>query len=789
MTDPAATLIVLGMHRSGTSLTTGLLQSAGLHIGEALMPASASNPKGHFENVEFYRFHQAVLRSQGVNDDGWTLQDPIAVEEPYIQEAQILIQRQAAAPVWGWKDPRTVLLLDFWSQQLPDSKFLCVYRAPWEVIDSLYRRGDKLFQKQPELAAKVWIHYNRKILDFCKKHADRCLLVHLSTVTTAFPKLIEKLNSKFALNLSSQPETALYQADWLNQKVSDTDYPSQLYHYFPEAIELYEALEKRAWYPKKTRPNNAWRDRAKGEFHQLATFQHWQQMRVLEKTHQALSKQLDAERVQSQKLQQQVQTLSQNPAKADYEALQQRWQDSQTQLTQLQTQYTELEMLTAEQKQQSLEYQAELETLQAQYKTVEAERSHLETELQTQAATQQVRQQELQQKLDASTQQHAHQQSELQALHTRLAEVQIALAQAQTDREAMTTKAQHLQTTLDRTQAELTTTQAALQQSQTELATTQTTLDRTQAELTTTQTWLDQTQAALQQADADATATQIQVDRLQTEVDQLKLEKAELITQHDNLHREQSAAQLEIQDLQGALEQSEGQRHETELALQQVRAEWQEMTTQLQASQTQRQQAEQSIEQLQMQLRQVSVQERSAQAQLHQLESLLKRVQTEGQETQRQVDRLTQELHRAEESGKQAQAQLQTQRLQSQQEQERLYRELAHYRYQAARASFQLSLAESGAALSVASEYQLRVWEAWYAFQQGDSTQMATYLKQALKLTTMPRSELVLSWIRRFEQLSREHHQAFQVDRLVQMPEWQSLMRQLMVKRKLVAKV
>jgi hypothetical protein len=48
---------------------------------------------------------------------------------------------------------------------------------------------------------------------------------------------------------------------------------------------------------------------------------------------------------------------------------------------------------------------------------------------------------------------------------------------------------------------------------------------------------------------------------------------------------------------------------------------------------------------------------------------------------------------------------------------------------------------------------------------------------------------LVLSWIRRFEQLSREYHQAFQVDRLVQMPEWQSLMRQLMVKRKLVAKV
>ncbi len=43
---------------------------------------------------------------------------------------------------------------------------LLIYRSPWEVVDSLYRRGDKAFVDQPELAVKMWMHYNYKILDF-----------------------------------------------------------------------------------------------------------------------------------------------------------------------------------------------------------------------------------------------------------------------------------------------------------------------------------------------------------------------------------------------------------------------------------------------------------------------------------------------------------------------------------------------------------------------------------------------------------------------------------------------
>ena len=154
------------MHRSGSSLTASLLQSAGLHIGRQLLGSDSVNIKGHFENIDFYEFHKAVLRSQAIIDHGWTLQEKINVEDRFVEQAKEIVAKNSLSSVWGWKEPRTTLFLDFWSELLPEAKFLLIYRSPWEVVDSLYRRGDHTFQDQPEFALKVWYHYNRIIIDF-----------------------------------------------------------------------------------------------------------------------------------------------------------------------------------------------------------------------------------------------------------------------------------------------------------------------------------------------------------------------------------------------------------------------------------------------------------------------------------------------------------------------------------------------------------------------------------------------------------------------------------------------
>jgi hypothetical protein len=303
MDQPAAApavLVVVGMHRSGTSLTASLLQSAGVHLGERLMGAGLGNVRGHFENLEFHGFHQAVLRSQSADPDGWTLQERIAVEDWYRDEAQRLIQKNAAPPVWGWKDPRTTLLLEFWAEMLPQANFVMVYRAPWEVVDSLYRRAsDPMVLQQPDLAAKFWLHYNRKILQFERQFSDRCLLASISTVVQHPAAWIADINQKFQLQLTP-PKTEVYEAELLRAQSSKGYEASLIHHYFPEAIAIYAELQQRTWLPAGVTldaispPNSPYR---------LWVFQQWLHQRQQEQhchTQQAEVQQCQAQLQQAQ---------------------------------------------------------------------------------------------------------------------------------------------------------------------------------------------------------------------------------------------------------------------------------------------------------------------------------------------------------------------------------------------------------------------------------------------------------------------------------------------------------
>ncbi len=232
-------LIITGMHRSGTSLTASLLQSAGLDIGSRLVEASEGNIKGHFEDADFVQLHEKILDSQGITKEGWTLEKNIQVSDAFIIQAETLIN-QRTTKYWGWKDPRTTLFLNFWQEKIPQAYFLLLYRYPWEVIDSLYRRGDQVFLDNPNLAIDIWINYNEIILDFYKKYQQKCLLININDIITNPYILTKIMREKFSLTLGEI--TNYYEESLMNKEIANSYRVSLFKEFFPKACEIYQEL-------------------------------------------------------------------------------------------------------------------------------------------------------------------------------------------------------------------------------------------------------------------------------------------------------------------------------------------------------------------------------------------------------------------------------------------------------------------------------------------------------------------------------------------------------------------
>lgn len=120
---------------------------------------------------------------------------------------------------------------------LPEAKYVFVYRSPWEVVDSLFRRGDLIFQTNPDLAIQTWIDYNQKILRFCATTSSPWILLPIEDVINHPQLIINAINQQLSLNLRSPQQ--LYD-DALFQQSRTNLYQAKLVQKnYPQAFKLY----------------------------------------------------------------------------------------------------------------------------------------------------------------------------------------------------------------------------------------------------------------------------------------------------------------------------------------------------------------------------------------------------------------------------------------------------------------------------------------------------------------------------------------------------------------------
>ena len=211
--EQTAPIIITGMHRSGTSLAGALLANAGVNLGGHQISAEQQHPGGYFEDTEILALNREMLQTAarsgkaGHPDWGWTEDESLNLDilEPFKDRAKGLIKARARAMSaggrWGWRDPRTTLLLDFWESLLFDARYLFIYRRPWDVGDSMQRLGTEVFLRRPDYAWRIWTFYNRRLLLFRILNQKRSLLVSAEMIQRQPGRLLDLLEARFCLNL------------------------------------------------------------------------------------------------------------------------------------------------------------------------------------------------------------------------------------------------------------------------------------------------------------------------------------------------------------------------------------------------------------------------------------------------------------------------------------------------------------------------------------------------------------------------------------------------------------
>ena len=157
-------LLVLGMHRTGTSATAGWLQRLGVNLGPYLMAEDPTQPKGYFEHAEVVAIHEELMAAFGSSWD-----DPRALPEQWERDERVrrfrgqlmaIIDRDLMkTSVWAAKDPRLCRLLPLWLEMLAElgvsARAICVLRHPTEVAESLAARNGFATDK----SGLLWLRY------------------------------------------------------------------------------------------------------------------------------------------------------------------------------------------------------------------------------------------------------------------------------------------------------------------------------------------------------------------------------------------------------------------------------------------------------------------------------------------------------------------------------------------------------------------------------------------------------------------------------------------------------
>jgi len=181
--------LILGMHKSGTTLLAETLHKSGVNMIEEALDDDGNYKTGHkYERPSTNLLNKDILKTEDMFDFS-ACNNGLRINADQQQKMEKLIAHyQKLYQDWGFKDPRTVLTYGAWKKVLPEHKLIIVFRNPSQIMSHMMagvRRPDRKIIRSIR-ALEAWKFYNKLLLQVIReqKNNRNCLVINYHDLMT-----------------------------------------------------------------------------------------------------------------------------------------------------------------------------------------------------------------------------------------------------------------------------------------------------------------------------------------------------------------------------------------------------------------------------------------------------------------------------------------------------------------------------------------------------------------------------------------------------------------------------
>ena len=177
------TVIVLGMHKSGTSLVAEMLHRSGVSMVRSFDENQSYEQGRKFERLEVVHLNQEIL---GFGDPAVVHARPPIIEATETQRTrlrEILRDCAESGPDWGIKDPRLCWTYPIWESEIGDHRLVVVYRSLGKVWWHYNRPPGR--RNWTHHVLRAWCEYNEGILEVLERTTRDFVVVSYEKLMTS----------------------------------------------------------------------------------------------------------------------------------------------------------------------------------------------------------------------------------------------------------------------------------------------------------------------------------------------------------------------------------------------------------------------------------------------------------------------------------------------------------------------------------------------------------------------------------------------------------------------------